>query len=235
MVQKHPGSFRQSWSVFGRFRSIGECKNVTWGFIDFKCFFNCTNCPYEDRTLIKISVADEGYNLTAQNPDSGSKISWMMRSFGLRTFHKGLNSHPPERNKKLPIESIHQMIKAPMTLDIRSPNFGFSCEGWARLLANLFPKINSLVFALLRTAVLQGPKSLPMLNHYQCRFEVHLRYHILSMYKEYGTKILVIIWPPILYTKERMAQAQAVSALVILIPEVPQWMMASLFRRQPST
>ena len=59
----------------GDLGGIGERKNVTWDFIDLKCFFNCTNCPYIDRTLIKISVADEGYNLTAQNPDSGSKIS----------------------------------------------------------------------------------------------------------------------------------------------------------------
>ena len=31
------------------------------------------------------------------------------------------------------------------------------------------------------------------LNNYQYHLEVHLRYHILHFYKEYGTIILVII------------------------------------------
>ena len=36
------------------------------------------------------------------------------------------------------------------------------------------------------------------LNTYQYHFEVHLRHHILSLYKEYGTIILVIIQGPLL-------------------------------------
>ena len=36
------------------------------------------------------------------------------------------------------------------------------------------------------------------LSNYQYHVEVHLRYHILSLYEEYGTIILVIMSTPIL-------------------------------------
>ena len=40
------------------------------------------------------------------------------------------------------------------------------------------------------------------LYDYQYHFEVHLRYHIPQLYKEYGTIILVIIQAPILMLGE---------------------------------
>ena len=42
----------------------------------------------------------------------------------------------------------------------------------------------------METTIIQGAP-----NNYQYHVEVHLRYHILKLYMEYGTKFLVTIWP----------------------------------------